>query len=216
MKKHAKYQSASSIPAQQRTLMIGVLISAPLTVGIWLALYYGLPPVTHAEAPLDRLLFAINCCCVAMLLSLALGIEAVAHERLNSRAINPLLGAESLRMQVNLRFLQNTLEQSLLFIPGLLALSHYCTDGQSMRAVLATTAVWILARAVFWIGYHKGPRFRSAGLVGMAQSLLVLLYVSARFADDVAGLPGAVVVIGLFAAAEIYLVWISRKPSATP
>jgi hypothetical protein len=52
-------------------------------------------------------------------------------------------------------------------------------------------------------------------LVGVVQSLLVLLYVCARFADDVAGIIGAVVVIGLFACGEIYLVWINRKSRVT-
>jgi MAPEG family. len=197
--------------AQRKTLMRGMPIAAPVALFAWLALRYGLSPLPDMQAWPDRLWFAIGCCCVAVLLCLLLGIEAVSHERLVTAAINPLAGAESTRMKVNLRYLQNTLEQLLLFIPGLLGLAHYCDNGASMRAVVATTVVWILARFVFWIGYHQGPLFRAPGLVGVAQSLLVLLYVCARFADDVAGIIGAVVVIGLFAFGEIYLVWINRK-----
>ena len=197
--------------AQRKTLMRGMPIAAPVALFVWLALRYGLSPLPDMQAWPDRLWFAIGCCCVAVLLCLLLGIEAVSHERLVTAAINPLAGAESTRMKVNLRYLQNTLEQLLLFIPGLLGLAHYCDNGASMRAVVATTVVWILARFVFWIGYHQGPLFRAPGLVGVVQSLLVLLYVCARFADDVAGIAGAVVVIGLFAFGEIYLVWINRK-----
>jgi hypothetical protein len=197
--------------AQRKILMRGMPIAAPVALLVWLALRYGLSPLPDMQAWPDRLWFAIGCCCVAVLLCLLLGIEAVSHERLVTTAINPLAGAESTRMKVNLRYLQNTLEQLLLFIPGLLGLAHYCDNGASMRAVVATTVVWILARFVFWIGYHQGPLFRAPGLVGVVQSLLVLLYVCARFADDVAGIAGAVVVIGLFAFGEIYLVWINRK-----
>ena len=200
-----------NLRAQRKTLMRGMPIAAPVALLVWLALRYGLSPLPDMQAWPDRLWFAIGCCCVAVLLCLLLGIEAVSHERLVTSAINPLAGAESTRMKVNLRYLQNTLEQLLLFIPGLLGLAHYCDNGASMRAVVATTVVWILARFVFWIGYHQGPLFRAPGLVGVVQSLLVLLYVCARFADDVAGIVGAVVVIGLFAFGEIYLVWINRK-----
>ena len=56
-----------------------------------------------------------------------------------------------------------------------------------MRAVVATTVVWIVSRAAFWIGYHRGPQYRSVGLTGMVQSMLVLLYDCGRFGYDVAG-----------------------------
>jgi hypothetical protein len=196
--------------AQRKTLMRGMPIAAVAALLVWLALRYGLPPIPDMQAWPDRLWFAVGCCCVSILLCFVPGIEAVAHERFVTPSMNPLAGAESTRMKINLRYLQNTLEQLLLFVPGLLGLAHYSADGDAMRAVAATTVVWILARFAFWIGYHRGPLSRTPGLVGMAQSLLVLLYVTARFAADVAGIVGAAVVIGLFAVAEAYLVWINR------
>lgn len=210
MTSEAEFNAEVGIGAQRKTLMISVLIALPLAIALWLGLRYGLPPVAAVDDAPSRLIFALKCCCIAVLLCFFLGIEAVAHERLHTRAINPLIGAESLRMKVNLRYLQHTLEQLLLFIPGLLALATYCTDGQSMRAVVATTVVWIVFRFVFWIGYHRAPRFRAPGLIGMVQSTLVLLYVSVRFAHEVAGFAGVVVVLGIFAGGEIYLVAINR------
>jgi hypothetical protein len=198
------------VRARRRTLMRGMPAAAAIALLLWLALRYGLPPVPGMQAWPDRLWYAVGCCCVSVLLCFAPGIEAVAHERFVTPAMDPLAGAESARMKVNLRYLQNTLEQLLLFIPGLLGLAQYCGDGASMRAVTATTVVWILARFAFWIGYHRGPLSRTPGLVGMGQSLLVLLYVSARFAHDVAGPAGAAAVLGLFAGIELYLVWINR------
>ena len=62
-------------------------------------------------------------------------------------------------MRVNLRYLQNTFEQLAVFVPGLFGLAVYCTNGELMRAVVATTVVWIVARAAFLIGYHRSaPR----------------------------------------------------------
>ena len=208
--------TASTIKRQQSALMAGMLLAIPVAVAFWLAVYHLLPPIEGMAEPVDRLMFAFGCGCVAILLCFVTAIEAVAHERLFSSAIDPLAGAESPRMIVNLRYLQNTLEQLMLFVPGLLALAWYSADGRSMRAVVATTAVWIVARFVFWIGYHRAQRFRAPGLVGMAQSIAVLLYVCVRFANDVAGWPGAAAVVALFAGIEAYLFLVLRRPSRTP
>ena len=81
-----------------------------------------------------------------------------------------------------------------------------------MRAVVATTVTWVAARWAFWIGYHIGPRYRSVGLTGMAQSLVVLLYVCGRFGWDWGGLVGLTLTIGPFVAIEIYLVAVTRRP----
>jgi hypothetical protein len=157
-----------------------------------------------------RLGFAIKCCCVAVLLCLLAGIEAVSHERLQTDAFDPLGGHESPRMKINLRYLQNTLEQAILFVVGLLGLAIYCPDGNAMRAVVATTAVWILSRYAFWLGYHQGPLWRVIGLVGMPQSMLVLLYVSSRFGYELGGVAGALVPVAIFGFIEIVLVMKTR------
>ena len=82
-----------------------------------------------------------------------------------------------------------------------------------MRAVFAATAVWILSRFAFWIGYRQGAQFRGAGLVGMMQSMLVLIYVCVRFGYELAGLPGAIAPAAVFACIEAYLIYESRSPS---
>jgi hypothetical protein len=195
------------VAGQRTTLIKGMLAALGVGIALWLAIRFGMPPIAGMQAMADRLAFAVGCSCVAILLCFVLGVEAVSHERLHGPSIDPLAGAPlSRRMQVNLRYLQHTLEQLLLFVPGLLGLAMYCDSAASMRAVVATTVVWIVARFVFWIGYHRGARFRAPGLVGMVQSLLVLLYVCARFAHDVAGWWGAGVVLAIFAGGEIYLV----------
>jgi len=200
------------VRGDQMALKIGGLIAFPTTFAVWLAVYYLAPPLNGMSDAVARLFFAMNCCCVAVLFCFVTPIEAISHERLHSAAIDPLSGVESHRMRVNHRYLQQTLEQLLLFVPGLLSLALYCNSGSAMRAVVASTVVWIVSRAVYWVAYHQGSQYRSAGLTGMVQSILILLYVSARFGYDVAGIAGAAAPLVLYGAIEIYLVNVTRHP----
>ncbi|HEX3412806.1 MAG TPA: MAPEG family protein [Stellaceae bacterium] len=146
---------------------------------------------------------------------LATGVEAVAHERLSSPAFDPLSGFETQRLRVNQRYLQNTLEQILVFTAGLFGLAAYCPDGSAMRAVLATSVVWILARFAFWIGYHRSAAMRGLGAPGMALSMIVLLYVAGRIGYEVGGFVAAAVPVMIFIAIEIFL-FRSTRPLPPP
>jgi uncharacterized MAPEG superfamily protein len=162
-------------------------------------------------------LFTLKCCCLAVLFCLVTGIEAVAHERLTSPAFDPLACFETRRLRVNQRYLQNTLEQFIVFAAGLFGLAAYSPTGFEMRAVVATTVVWILARAAFWIGYHNSAAMRGLGAPGMALGMIVLLYVTARFGGEIAGPVGAAVVVAAFLAVEAFLFWATRPlPPAAP
>ena len=118
----------------------------------------------------ERLIFAFKCWYFAVLFCFATGIDAVAHERLQSPAFDPLIGYETKRLRVNLSYLQNTLEQLIMFTAGLFGLALYSDGGDGMRAVEATAVVWILFRFAFWIGYHRSATMRSLGAAGVALS----------------------------------------------
>lgn len=195
-----------SMEAQQHTLVLGVVLALPVAIGLWFALDRLLPAIPGMTTQTARAIFALHCAGVAVLLGLLPGIEAVAHERLVTPAIDPLAGQESPRMRINQRYVQNSIEQLWLFVPGLVLLAIQARDGFSMRAVVATTVVWIIARWVFWIGYGIGPRFRSAGLVGMVQSMIVLLYCVGRFGYLWLGWPGATLLVGPFVVMELIIV----------
>jgi hypothetical protein len=190
---------------QRRAGMTAIAAAMPVALLLWLAIAYLTPPLTGMDSLGGRMLFTLKCCCVAVLFCLVGGVEAVAHERLSSPAFDPLSGFETRRLRVNQRYLQNTLEQILVFAAGLFGLAAYSPDGSAMRVVLATTIVWILARAAFWIGYHRSAAMRGLGAPGMALGMMVLLYVAGRIGYDVGGFVGAAVPIVTFLAIEAFL-----------
>ena len=190
---------------QRRTGMIAIAAAMPVALLLWLAIAYLVPPLTGMDDLGGRMLFTLKCCCLAVLFCLVTGVEAVAHERLSSPAFDPLIGFEPQRLRVNQRYLQNTLEQILVFTAGVFGLAAYSPDGAAMRAVLATTVVWMLARFAFWIGYHRSAAMRGLGTPGMALSMIVLLYVAGRVGFDIGGFVGAVVPVVVFLVLEVFL-----------
>jgi hypothetical protein len=208
--------AASDWRRQRRTGMLAIAVASVLAVGLWLAIRFLAPPIAGMETLAARMVFALKCLCLATLFCLVTGIEAVAHERLRSAAFDPLAGFETKRLRINLRYLQNTLEQLIVFAVGLFGLAAYCADGNAMRVVEATTATWIISRWAFWLGYHRSAAMRGLGAPSMALSLIVLLYVAARIGGEVAGTAGAVGIIVAFLAFEALLFRATRAkaPSA--
>ena len=190
---------------ERRAGMTAIAAAMPAALLLWLAIAYVAPPLTGMDSLGGRMLFTLKCCCLAVLFCLVTGVEAVAHERLSSPAFDPLSGFETRRLRVNQRYLQNTLEQTLVFAAGLFGLATYSSDGSAMRAVLATTVVWMLARFGFWIGYHRSAAMRGLGAPGMALSMIVLLYVAGRIGYEVGGFVGAAIPIVAFVGIEAYL-----------
>jgi uncharacterized MAPEG superfamily protein len=195
---------------QRRTGLFVIVASALVAVAVWLAIRYLAPSIPYMSGTGDRLIYAFKWWSLAVLICFATGIDAVAHERLQSPAFDPLTGYETRRLRVNLRYLQNTLEQLIMFSAGLFGLALYCDGGEAMRAVEATAIVWILFRLAFWIGYHRSAALRSIGAPSIALSLIVLIYVGARISYDLGGTLAQLITLGLFGAIEALLFWTTR------
>src|SRR5580692_5021588 len=184
-----------------------IALAAVIAVALWFGVDRFMPPLAGMDSLDARMVFTLKCCCAAVLFCLVTGVEAVAHERLTSPAFDPLAGFETRRLRVNQRYLQNTVEQIIVFAASLFGLAAYSPDGSAMRAVVATTVVWIVARAAFWLGYHRSAALRGLGAPGMAISMFVLLYVATRFGREIAGTVGAIVPGAAFFAVEAVLFW---------
>ena len=192
-------------PAQRRTTLSAIAASAAAAVLLWFLLLRFLPAPANAE-PLPT---ALACCAIAALLTLVMGVEAIAHERLVTPAIDRLAGFETRRMRVNFRYLSNTVEQFIVFAAGLLALAAYI----SPRLLVIVTIVWIVTRWAFWIGYHFSPLLRGIGAPGMLQSMIVLLYVAWRWGNDAYGAAAGILLLAIFVAIEAFLFWAVKRPS---
>jgi uncharacterized MAPEG superfamily protein len=200
---------------QRRRGMLVIAAAMPVTVLVWLAITYFLPPLPGMDSETARMLLTLKCWCLAVLFCLVLGVEAVAHERLVSPAFDPLSGFETQRLRVNHRYLQNTLEQIVVFAAALFGLAAYSPDGSAMRAVVATTAAWMLTRFAFWIGYHQSAAMRGLGAPGMALSMIILLYVAGRTGYEAGGVVGAAVPLVAFLAIEAYLLRATRHATSS-
>jgi hypothetical protein len=195
---------------ERRSGIAAIAVSMAISVGLWFALARQLPPIVGMDSIAARMVLALKCVAAATLFCFVPGIEAVAHERLQSDAFDPLGGHETKRLRVNLRYLQNTLEQLIVFAVGLFGLAAYLTRGESLRALPALTIIWILNRFAFWIGYHRSPAMRGLGAPSMALGLIVLLYVVVRIGNDIAGAAGAAVAVVAYLTVEAILFWKTR------
>lgn len=204
-------QTAKISVGQQRTTLLKEIGPAfAVAIAIWAGVWLYMPVIPGMEDLTARLVFALKLSCIAILFCLVTAIEAVAHERFQSPGIDPLTGYMTRRMETNLRYLQNTLEQLIVFIPGLFALAVMLSGDSAPRAMVAVTVVWTLSRFGFWIGYHYGALHRGVGAPGMLQSMLVLLYVCARLGFDVAGPVGAALPVVAFLCIEAFLFYATR------
>ena len=107
---------------QRRVMVRGVLIALPVAALIWAGVFELVPPLAGLADPIARMVFALRCCCVASLLCLLPAIEAVAHKRFGA-VRSDLVSGQPPQRRFEVRFLQHTIEQLLLFIPGLLGLA---------------------------------------------------------------------------------------------
>jgi hypothetical protein len=202
--------------SERRKGLIWLALACLAGTALWYLIRFNAPMLEGMDDPVARLVFALKCCALVVLFTLVTGVSAVAHERLVSPAFDPLGGHETQRMRVNHRYLQNTLEQAVIFLVGLLGLAAYMEDGNQMRAVLASAVVWALGRLAFWIGYHKSSTWRVLGAPSMLLGQLVLGYVCLRAGYEYAGDVGQWSVLGAYLAFEGFLFWATRSRADPP
>jgi fatty-acid desaturase len=65
-------------------------------------------------------------------------------------------------LEIDQRYLQNTLEQLVLAIVAHLALVTIVAP-ESIRAVAILVMLFVIGRATFWIGYHRSGAARAFG-----------------------------------------------------
>lgn len=106
----------------QRTVAIGAASGIVGMILLVWALSSMLPRPDVADEPAARLAYALKWAVVAAIPLFAM-LVAVGNARFFSPAIDPTLGKDDPKMIVNGRVADNTLQQFMLFLVGMLALS---------------------------------------------------------------------------------------------
>lgn len=133
--------------------------------GVWLTFVPGLLSGTiQVSAEFAQLSLGLRCAAVVQLPLIA-GILVVAQQRFwSSDYADGSAPVDGSRLDINRRYLTNTLEQSVIATVGLLALS--VTVARDNIAYLpALASLFVIGRMCFWVGYHINPYARAFGLV---------------------------------------------------
>jgi len=106
-----------------------------------------------------RLAYALKCEVFTALCLLA-GVGMIANRRFF--IADAIAGGPSPSLEIEQRYVENTLEQLVLAIVAHLALVVVVPD-DSIRAVAILVMLFVIGRATFWVGYHISGSARAFG-----------------------------------------------------
>ena len=145
----------------QYTVPINVSIGVVLlSCYVTAAVYFPFPKL-HLPTLLDRVVFTFRCLVVS-LLTIISGILVVGIIRRLTSAVNPLDPSGKKFTELCERYLLNTVEQFLVHSFSLIALSTYLSE-EKMHWIPLLVALFVIGRAVFFVGYSIDPLKRGAG-----------------------------------------------------
>ena len=128
----------------------------------------------------DKLRLVIHNAVFAGALMLA-AIAAVAAQRLDPSMMVGHKVRPNSALDINNRVILNTAEQFLLHLIGQIGLMLYAPASEA-RVLVSLTVLWILGRALFWIGYHKDARLRAFGFgVTFYPTICVYIWLTVRY-----------------------------------
>jgi hypothetical protein len=159
----------------QKTVAIGAALGVTgMVLLVWvIATFFPDPRVLDMNG--DRLAYALRWSVIAVL-PLFFMLVAVGNTRFLGESIDPTLGKEDQKTIINDRVADNTLQQFVLFLVGITALS-VSVPIERISVIPAVAITFVIARIVFWIGYRIHPLYRAAGFSSTAY-LNLLMYIA--------------------------------------
>ena len=157
-------------------------------IGNWLfaALFFALAKYLWDWVPAewtvgDRIALVIKDAVVAIMPAV-LAICIVAAQRLDPSMFVGRMPKPNSAVDINNRFILNTVEQFILYFIGNAGLALYCPP-QEARTLIVLTALFVLGRVLFWVGYHYNPHVRAFGFgITFYPTVAVYLWLILRMA----------------------------------
>jgi hypothetical protein len=160
---------------EQKIIAVGAASGIlAMVVGVW-TLTHVLPSPAIEDALGARLAYALRANIVAIVPFFVMLIT-IGNSRFLSDAIDPTRHAESRSMEIDGRVADNTLQQNFVFAIASLSLSTI-VPLHHLQVVWACAIIFVVARAVFWLGYRLNPLYRAPGMSATAyMNLGMILY----------------------------------------
>jgi len=159
--------------AEQKKVAMGAASGvASMIFLVWL-FYVLLPAIPGMDVFPARLALALQMNVLAVL-PLFIGFITVGNGRFLSDAIDPTQHKESRTLEINGRFVDNTLQQNFIFFIGTTALSLFLTEATA-KLLVSLAIVFVIARVIFWIGYRMNPLYRAPGMAATGYMNLGIL-----------------------------------------
>jgi MAPEG family len=155
-------------------------------IGNWLfsAAFFAITKLLWHWTPVDwtlgdRIAQMIKDAVFAILPALV-AICIVAAQRLDPHMWVGRTAKPNSALDINTRFILNTFEQFILYFIGNAGLAIYCPP-QEARTLIILTALFLLGRVMFWVGYHFNPYLRAFGFgVTFYPTVVVYLWLILR------------------------------------
>lgn len=166
-------QSGGAMTKDQQTVAIGAVSGIVGMVALVWGISAAMRPPAIANSPGDRLAYAVPWAVVAIL-PLFVMLVAIGNARFFGEGIDPTLGKEDKSMVVNGRVADNTLQQYVIFLVGMLGLA-VTLPAERLSIIPAVAITFVVARIIFWIGYRIHPLYRAPGFSSVAYMNLGML-----------------------------------------
>lgn len=163
--------------ARRRRIARSIVVTVPGTLALLAAGLWWLPAPADVALPERRALLALQWLLVALLPYVAVCLH-IAAARFLEGAHDPLAGADSARLRIHGRVMQNTLEQFVWFAVALLALAPLLPPAQ-MGVVPVACIAFALARLLYWWGYFRTGTLGRAPAVQVTFTLNVAVLAAA-------------------------------------
>jgi uncharacterized membrane protein YecN with MAPEG domain len=163
------------VSGEQRTVLLGMVAGLGASALFFWVGHAKLPAVVPVLMdPLERLAYAVSWQAVTVV-PLAAGVARIATRRFFTKEAiggdNPALDRG---LEIDRRYVQNTVEQLALASPAQLALA-LALPATSLRLVVLAAVWFVIARVAFWVGYHRSPLGRGFGFVSTFSPTLAML-----------------------------------------